>query len=745
MTELLSPAGSYEAFLAAVAAGCDAVYAGGEKYSARAYANNFTNQELLDAIDYAHLNGVKFYLTLNTLCKEEEYKGLFDFINPLYMAGLDAVIVQDIGVISYIRKQFPLLAIHASTQMTITGTEGAKMLLHMGVERVVPARELSLSEIIQIRKNVAIEIECFIHGAMCYSYSGQCLFSSILGGRSGNRGRCAQPCRLPYDVYKESLPVKHPGNPSPMDKMNKNKEQYLLSMKDMCTLDLIPDLIDAGIKSFKIEGRMKRKEYTAGVTSIYRKYIDMYKANGRKGFQIDSQDRKNLLELYSRSGSETGYYHSKNGRHMITLQKPGYQMGEKEQFAEINSDISEKKGAFLISGTFTFKKGEPISAQLTHCSEDTGVKTAITLYGAVAEAAQKQPLTEETIKKQIGKTGGTSATFCNLKIVLTEDVFVPVKELNDLRRNAILKLTQEVLKEFRRESAILLHDLYTTYPAKEVNGQDASSSLPVLSVYTESRDAFLQILDYGQVKDLYLDSSMEISETMIALAHNKGKNCFLAMPYIFREAVRQEFVKNKAVWLDFFDGILVRNYEELQWLKDIDYRKEIRTDFNVYTFHTESREYLRSLGVIQDTLPLELNAYELGEQYLGRSELMVYGYLPMMISAQCLNMTCGTCNHLSDTLVLKDRYEKNMLVKCYCDSCYNIVYNSIPLSLHKEWKRIKKIGPGSIRLHFTTEEPSLVKKITEYYINAFYQDEMDKTNLFPLEDYTKGHFKRGAE
>ncbi len=267
--EILAPAGSYGSFMAAVTAGADAVYAGGPRFGARAFADNFTEEQLLSAIDYAHLHGRKFYLTVNTLLKDAELEELHEYLEPLYRQGLDAVIVQDIGVLSFVREHFPGMDIHASTQMTVTNTEGALFLKEQGAVRVVPARELALEEVYDIVEQTGLEMECFVHGALCYCYSGQCLLSSLIGGRSGNRGQCAQPCRLPYTVN--------------------GKKEYTLSLKDICTLELIPELVDAGIDSFKIEGRMKKPEYVALVTAMYRKYTDMYLQKGREGFAVCSR------------------------------------------------------------------------------------------------------------------------------------------------------------------------------------------------------------------------------------------------------------------------------------------------------------------------------------------------------------------------------------------------------------------------------------------------------------------------
>ena len=246
--ELLAPAGSYEAFEAALGAGADAVYVGGPEFGARAYAHNFTQDELLQAIDTVHIHGKKLYLTVNTLLKNRELQDrLYDALRPLYENGLDAVIIQDLGVFQFIRQNFPGLHLHASTQMTVTGPEGMKFLEEQGASRVVAARELSLQELSAMHQASPIEIEAFIHGALCYSFSGQCLMSSILGGRSGNRGRCAQPCRLPYQVRQENGSYSF-----------RQQDFCPLSLKDMCSVDILPDILEAGVTSLKIEGRMKQ-------------------------------------------------------------------------------------------------------------------------------------------------------------------------------------------------------------------------------------------------------------------------------------------------------------------------------------------------------------------------------------------------------------------------------------------------------------------------------------------------------
>ncbi len=478
--EILAPAGSFACFQAAMNAGADAVYAAGARFGARAYANNFTQDELIEAIERAHIYGKKFYLTVNTLLKDHEIAELYDYLAPLYEKGLDAVIVQDTGVFQFIRSNFPDLDIHASTQMTITGAAGAKFLESQGAVRVVPARELSLEEVRQIHETTDLEVECFVHGALCYCYSGQCLMSSVIGGRSGNRGQCAQPCRLPYTVG--------------------GQKKYFLSLKDICTLELIPELVEAGIDSFKIEGRMKKPEYVAAVTAMYRKYVDLYLKKGKSGYAVKPEDRENLMDLYNRGDSDTGYYKQHNGREMLALDRPNHagvaaarclSQNGREVTAQALTDLHAhdvleigsgkdnytlgkkitkgEKLRFLVPKGMRFKEGfvfrrirneeliesldqkyrkedrqEEIygflslqvgyPASFTVCCREFSY-TAYTEHAV--ERAQKRPLEEERIRTQLAKTGGTLFFLKNLEISMDQDAFLPMQQLNSLRRAAL--------------------------------------------------------------------------------------------------------------------------------------------------------------------------------------------------------------------------------------------------------------------------------------------------------------------
>ena len=354
--ELLAPAGSYETMEAAIAAGADAVYIGGGRFGARAYADNPGEEQLLRAIDYVHLHGKKLYLTVNTLLKEQELQEeLYGYLAPLYREGLDAVIVQDLGVLRFIKQNFPGLPIHASTQMTITGVEGAKLLKEAGAVRVVTARELSLEEIRAIWEATHMEIESFVHGALCYCYSGQCLMSSLIGGRSGNRGRCAQPCRLPYQVWQQNR------------RLNGRDSSYPLSPKDMCTVRLLPQILEAGVCSLKIEGRMKKAEYTAGVVEIYRKYLDRYLSGDRQP-QVSREDYQQLLDLYNRDGFHESYYRQRNGKNMMALKNEKNAAQARERKPARNEALFER-----IRREYLEKRCGKASAEDFFCGRGSGL------------------------------------------------------------------------------------------------------------------------------------------------------------------------------------------------------------------------------------------------------------------------------------------------------------------------------------------------------------------------------------
>ncbi|MBQ9438184.1 MAG: U32 family peptidase, partial [Lachnospiraceae bacterium] len=436
--ELLAPAGDYACLKAAVSAGADAVYLGGQKFSARAYAGNFSDEEIAQALFYAHLFGVKIYLTINTLCRREELEELPEWLYPFYEAGLDGVIVQDFGVFHVLKNCFPGLKLHASTQMALTGAFSCEALREAGAKRAVLARELTLEELHSIRKNTSLELEVFIHGAMCYSLSGQCLFSSFLGGRSANRGRCAGPCRQPYQVNslsnRESFSVK-----SAKNLVEKPAGVYPLSLKDLCALPLLPKLLEAGIDSLKIEGRMKSPEYVAGVTSVYRKHIDLWAA-GKEGDL--AADLKLLSGLYMRTGLSTGYFEKKNGKEMITLAKPGYNASDEETIKKITTRYLNKELKTDVSFYIRLIPEKPAYCRVALVNQKTDYSVETT--GDIIQQASTRPLDKETILRQFAKTGDSPFRLGDCVIEMEADCFLPVGKLNELRRKSLEKLAERI-------------------------------------------------------------------------------------------------------------------------------------------------------------------------------------------------------------------------------------------------------------------------------------------------------------
>ncbi len=632
--EILAPAGSFDSMKAAVAAGADAVYIGGARFGARAYANNLDQQDMLKAIEHCHLHDVSLYMTVNTLMKETELKELDAYLAPFYEGGLDAVIVQDLGAFSHIRKAFPDLPIHASTQMTITGPEGARMLKDLGASRIVTARELSLLEIRKIRDQVDVEIESFVHGALCYCYSGQCLMvdveiesfvhgalcycysgqclmSSFIGGRSGNRGRCAQPCRLPYET---------PGLPGEKGKT------ALLSLKDLCTLDLLPDIIEAGVYSLKIEGRMKSPRYTAGVVEVYRKYADRYLQYGRKGYRVEPEDRRILLELFDRGGQTEGYYEQHNGRDMVVLNgKPAFRESDQKLLDRLDRQYVQGEKKEAVCGQAWVTEGEPVIFEVWLSGKPEVRAQAI---GERVQTAQNQPMTEEKLVRPLGKTGNTPFVFERLSAAVSGQVFVPVQALNELRRNALSQLENRILEEKRRTwRGNGQPDRPKGASLRQEKGQTLS-----LQVLLSGPRGLLAALACQEVKEILVESDgWEPSQwkTLSEQCRNAGKRCILAMPVIFRTHGKKYFDAHLEELREAgFDGLLVRSLEEIGYLKDRNMTCPLYGDHNLYVFNREAEAVMEELGLSRLTFPLELNGREM-EELQNQSE----GDVPMDLVA----------------------------------------------------------------------------------------------------------------
>ena len=699
--ELLAPAGSLEILKGVIESGADAVYVGGSMFGARAYANNFTEEELLEAIDFAHLRGVKVYLTVNTLIKNSEFSKLYDYLLVYYKRGLDAVIVQDIGVVKAIHEYFPSMEIHTSTQMTVTGADGVRFLSQFGVTRVVMAREVSLAEMKRIHEETGMELEAFVHGALCYSYSGQCLFSSILGGRSGNRGRCAQPCRLPYTVEGK-------------------KDEYILSLKDMCGIKALDKLHDAGVYSLKIEGRMKQLEYACGVVKYYRSYIDSIKP-------VSDADYDRIKALGNRCGFTDRYYFDHNGSDMVTYVKPN--------FVSNAAEPSPEKRKLSIEGELVLREGEPGS--LT-------VKRGDVTYKALIEpvsAALKAPLDKKAAIDRINKTGDTDFEFSHIKAQIGENVFVPNGALNKLRRDAISGLCDKLLKKYYRNDARYADMSRLTALPEHVVKSDAAHD-EAINDYTTicscmTRAQLDTLIGYECFDVFYLDFDMYDRKTLIQQFADdvkclikRNKKVYLMLPTIFRADSSDYFV-SIAKELDkvSFEGFVVKNYEELYLTENLFTGKKVILDHNMYTFNDVSKSAFFEHGVSGDTVPLELNSREIMHRNNIGSQMIVYGYYPLMTTANCVHKNTKGCDKKQKLIYLKDRYNKSFEVCNNCKECYNTIYNSLPTMLTKNIGKLKEAGIRSFRYSFTIETPKQIKAVMD-----------DK-----VAEYTNGHYKRGVE
>lgn len=785
--EILAPAGSMEAVKAAVHAGADAVYLGGNRFGARAYANNFDEAALIQAIEYSHIYGVKVYLTVNTLFRNDEIEELFDYLSPFYQAGLDAVIVQDLGVMNYIHQNFPDLPIHASTQMTITTEYAYSLLKDYGVTRIVPARELSIEEIKALKEeNDTPEVEVFVQGALCYCYSGQCLMSSMLGGRSGNRGRCAQTCRLPYTAFDEE------------GKQIEAKGAHLLSPKDLCGLEAVPDLIKAGVDSFKIEGRMKKAEYVAACVRAYRKILDAWYQGNYSDSLID-QCKAEMAEIFNRGGFTKGYYYQKNGRDMMSMKYTGNigvdigkvtDIRKNQVFIKLQKDIF--KGDILVLNTLKeditltsnvegkagktislnapklkeIRKNQKVSrmfckpfmeeleelvmtdrklplkgrielitgqnANLTITMEAGDREYTVTETGMPVEAASNKPLSETVVSDKVGKTGGTRYYFESLEVQVSEDAFYSLKELKDLRRNAILALEERIYEESRRKAPVKRKNTIT------VNKTD---TVHKVSAMVSSYEQYEAVKKDGRIEDVYFD--LQYFDKKVIIEHGKigqRKNIYLVLPPVLRPVSLLEMKELCDLILKgelSFAGIVIRNIDELAYLKHIGYSGVVIADYSFYTMNDYAAEFVRNFYPnARLTISVELNEKQIKDlSFLNSNcEMEVYGRQQLMVSAGCLQTNLRGCNRENTRLLLKDRYQKTFFVSCICKYCYNLIYNGVPTVLF-DLLRGDVSNHVTCRLHFVGESKQEVLEI----LDTFYEEKLFE------KDKTRGHYNRGVE
>ncbi|MCM1497364.1 MAG: U32 family peptidase [Clostridium sp.] len=788
--EILAPAGSMEALKAAVSAGADAVYLGGSRFGARAFADNFDESALIEAIEYCHIYGVKVYLTVNTLFRDEEIEELYDYIAPLYEAGLDAVIVQDLGVMYYLYRQFPKLPIHASTQMTITTAYAYDMLKDYGVTRIVPARELSIEEIRELKERSAVpEVEVFVQGALCYCYSGQCLMSSMLGGRSGNRGRCAQTCRLPYCAY-DTQGRKLSGD-----------EMYLLSLKDLCGLEMVPELMKAGVDSFKIEGRMKRPEYVAVCVQAYRTIVDAWSAGSCSDKLIDEWKGR-MAQVFNRSGFTEGYYQQQNGREMLSKRTPGNTgvvVGIVEDIRKnqlhirlseevFQGDILELSGKISLTCNVNEKKNRQICLNTSKAWElqrgmavyrkvnaplmkslaeyaandrklalegevhmeigqpavfslsmKNGEQTyRVSAVGNVVEEADNNPLTGETVSDKLGKTGDSRFYFKKLDITMGENIFYSLKGLKELRRTALAMLKAEVCDRGRRFPEKKMFFTADDRLAEALVENNPHKDSGICAMVSDKAQMKLLSED-ERINALYLDLQYFAKEVIIEAADSLGekKKIYIALPPVFGKRFMQEVVDIVELAEAKGLGLVIRNVDGLAYIRQRGFVGPVVTDYSLYAMNGYAAAFiLEQLPQARITFPVELNGRQLSKLPFIRNsgEIVVYGYQQLMVSAQCIANTVEGCGRKNQTLVLKDRYHKDFYVQSICKYCYSLYYNGTPTVLFDESRKFPGADTAQ-RLHFTRENGEEVQRV----MNAFFGG----TGL--VGPKTRGHYNRGVE
>ena len=712
MVELLSPAGEYDSFIGAINAGADAVYLAGNMYGARASAVNFTTEEIISALNYAHLFGRKIYLTVNTLTKEEELDKLYDFIRPLYLSGLDACIVQDIGVFKYLKDCFPDLNIHISTQAVVTSFEGALFYKDLGASRVVLARELTLPEITYIN-TAGIETECFIHGAMCYSYSGDCLYSSFLGGNSGNRGRCKGPCRQPYKVD--------------------NKEEYILSLKDMCTVDIIDKLIDSGISSFKIEGRLKSPSYSAGVTSVYRKYIDKYLSDKNAPFVVSEEDRRLLINLYSRAGSGKGYYERVKSKDMITFDKGSYSKVSEEDENRIYDTYIRDTVKIPVEMEFECKVNNIPSLRMNIVSGDN---ESVSVKGdSPIEAAKNNPTSKDDITKHLLKLGSTVFK-CNNFNVISDTGFVPASLVNNLRRDASDKLFDYMISRFGREDLSVKKKL-----SKDFENDENS----YIRAFADNYSQFEYLLKENFYDSVVINSDILFDERFEKTVSGSSKHVLFQFPPLIRKTNSKLFDRIIGALTKYgIKGVYINQIDEYRYVSDRISNIEFCADTNIYSYNSESiKEYKKYFNVL--SAPIELNYGFLSDFACNYMEVCLYRRAPLMQTANCIMNSKGKCvkNTIPHSFTyIKDRLNVDFPVRLLCDEClcFNTIYNSKPTSLHNYYSKLKEKGYNKFSLRFTDETTDSVKEITDFYKKIVASGIIEN----PPYEYTTGHIKSSA-
>jgi putative protease len=779
--ELLAPAGSLESLYAAVQAGADAVYLGGSKFSARAYASNFDEENMTKAVDYCHLYNVKVYITINTLIKENEMQEAIDYVKFLYNIGVDAIIIQDIGLAHIVRENFPDMELHASTQMTIHNGEGALFLKELGFSRIVLSRELSIDEIKHISLDLGVETEIFIHGALCICYSGQCLMSSMIGGRSGNRGRCAQPCRLPYTLIDRAS--------------SREKNAYIMSPKDICTLEDIKRIIESGTSSLKIEGRMKRPEYVAGVVDVYKRAVEsVYEG---RSFDFEDENKK-LMQLFNREGFSKAYMLGNVGKDMMAYNFPkntGILLGKamKNSIVDLSAHIGLGDGVRIGEGGFTVSKilkdgkeveeafnGDKVKLMPSNYSAgDTLYKTSdtellnslehyyknfferkvelplqvsfktgepialSTLYkdnefsviGEVVQTALKKPLDKERITESFTKSGDTAFKFNSVNFKEFEEGFLPVSSLNSVRRELIEKIEKHIISSSRR-------NLNDTIKSSGIKAR--SEQIPKAVVVVSTLDQIKAFMESGINEALAVDIfKRQSSLSLEDLKTLNYDNLYLRVPNIIKEEFNSVCsIIDKA--FPYIKGLVTSNLGVINRFKD---KIDIIGDYKLNIFNSDALKFYNKFVKLAP-ISVELNKKEI--EAIGRKtdtpvQIKIYGKEELMVSEYCPigsvfggKSSCENCkeNCGKGDFLLKDRMGEDFILRTD-KFCRSYIYNNVATNLLPHLEELKKIGITSYRLDF----------IDENYENTFKVLQAFKENKWTYEyiNFTRGHYKRGVE
>ncbi len=786
--ELLSPAGTKESVYSAVNNGCNAVYLGGKKFSARKYAANFSDDELIEIIDFCHIRNVKVFITINTLYKNSEINELLEFVSKMFYAGADAFIIQDLGIFSILKSSFPSIKLHASTQMTAHNIDTVNFLDKLGFSRIVLSRELSLDEISDICEKTSSEIEVFIHGALCVSYSGRCLMSSFIGDRSGNRGQCAQPCRLKYSLYKDNMKI---------------KEDYLLSPKDIMTLNLIDSLVKCGISSFKIEGRMKSPEYVAQVTKIYRKYIDFSIENNFSNYS--DEDIKNLTQIFNRGGSfSTGYMKNWAGTEMISPspKSSGIKIGIVKSYnresekaiiylydnivpgdgieiwtntephvgagisktAKKNDTISLKIKGNIKKGNYVYKSFDKIlndelkkeykkdvrkteiyayvtaktnmPLKLKLCFNNITVETS----GAIVSPAEKTPITKEELVKRLSKTGNTPYKLNFKKIVCDDNIYIPISNINSLKRESLLSLEKEIIIQYKKENIDVVY-----FPKKQILPENK-----YITVHLNTEEQFYCALNHN-IKRIYFefnDILIKNYKTYIELSHKNNIEFFICFPKIYRKPFFKSFKQAlKSFEESDADGYLLRN------LSNIKTKKKLAADYTLNIFNSASVSFALSC-FDEITLSPELTLSELKETAMDNTEIFVYGKLTLMTTHQCpaglydaekkSGQFCSLKGN-KHNYYLKDRLGVCFPIQTDCISCTSYILSSAPICLLDRFNEITPIPAKYFRITLTNENVKISDDILYSHIKLLSGKKTDsriKDTIANIKEngFTEGHF-----